>query len=42
MLKENKNNFDEFGRDVQALRRLMWWCFIAATPIAWYLTWGIK
>lgn len=42
MLKENKSNFDEFGRDVQALRRLMWWCFVVATPIAWYLTWGIK
>ncbi len=42
MLKENKSNFDEFGRDVKALRRLMWWCFVAATPIAWYLTWGYK
>jgi len=42
MLKENKSNFDEFGRDVKTLRRLMWWCFVAATPIAWYLTWGYK
>jgi len=42
MLKENKDNFDDFGRDIKALRRLMWWCFLVATPIAWYLTWGIK
>lgn len=34
-----KKHFDD---DLKNIRRVQFWCFFAATWIAWYLTWGIK
>jgi bisphosphoglycerate-dependent phosphoglycerate mutase len=41
MQKEHKQNFDDFGRDVKALRRLMWWCWFAAAIVTYFL-WKYK
>lgn len=41
MQKEQKANFDEYGRDVKALRRLMWWCWFAAAIVTYFL-WKFK
>ena len=34
-----KKQFDE---DLNKVKRVQFWCFLAAAWIAWYLTWGIK
>jgi len=41
MQKEHRQNFDDFGRDVKALRRLMWWCWFAAAIVTYFL-WKYK
>ena len=38
---ERKNN-EEYQHDLKAVRRVQFYCFAAATVIAWYLTWGYK
>jgi len=38
---ERKNN-EAFKHDLKEIRRVQFYCFAAATVIAWYLTWGIK
>ena len=38
---ERKNN-EAFRHDLKEVRRVQFYCFAAATVIAWYLTWGIK
>jgi hypothetical protein len=38
---ERKSN-DEYQHDIKAVRRVQFYCFAAATFIAWYLTWGYK
>ena len=38
---ERKNN-EEFQHDLKEVRRVQFYCFAAATVIAWYLTWGYK
>jgi hypothetical protein len=37
MLKEQRDNYNEFGHDVKALRRLMFWCFVAAAIVTYFL-----
>jgi hypothetical protein len=34
-----KKQFDE---DLNKVKKVQFWCFLAAAWIAWYLTWGIK
>ena len=34
-----KKQFDE---DLSKVKKVQFWCFLAAAWIAWYLTWGIK
>ena len=34
-----KKQFDE---DLSKVKKVQFWCFLAAACIAWYLTWGIK
>jgi len=34
-----KKQFDE---DLSKVKKVQFWCFMAAAWIAWYLTWGIK
>jgi bisphosphoglycerate-dependent phosphoglycerate mutase len=41
MLKEQRDNYNEFGEDVKALRRLMFWCFVAAAIVTYFL-WKFK
>jgi len=38
---ERKNN-EAFKHDLKEIRRVQFYCFAAATVIAWYLVWGIK
>jgi len=38
---ERKNN-EEFQHDLKEVRRVQFYCFAAATVIAWYVTWGYK
>jgi hypothetical protein len=38
---ERKNNA-EFQHDIKAVRRVQFYCFVAAAVIAWYVTWGYK
>ena len=38
---ERKNN-ELFRKDLKEVRRVQFYCFAAATVIAWYLTWGYK
>jgi hypothetical protein len=38
---ERKSN-EEYQHDLNAVRRVQFWCFFVAAFIAWYLTWGIK
>jgi hypothetical protein len=38
---ERKNN-EEFQHDLKAIRRVQFYCFIAAALVAYYLTWGHK
>ena len=32
----------QFNEDLNKVRKVQFWCFLAAAWIAWYLTWGIK
>lgn len=34
-----KKQFDE---DLNKVKKVQFWCFMAAAWVAWYLTWGIK
>jgi len=38
---ERKNN-EEFQHDLKAIRRVQFYCVVAATLVAYYLTWGHK
>jgi hypothetical protein len=38
---ERKDN-EEYKHDLKAVRRVQFYCFVAAAVIAWYLTWGYK
>jgi hypothetical protein len=38
---ERKNN-EEFQHDLKAIRRVQFYCFVAAALVAYYLTWGHK
>jgi hypothetical protein len=38
---ERKNN-EAFQHDLKAVRRVQFYCFVAAAVVAWYLTWGYK
>jgi hypothetical protein len=38
---ERKSN-EDFQHDLKEIRRVQFYCFAAATVIAWYLTWGYK
>jgi len=38
---ERKNN-EDFQHDLKAVRRVQFYCFVAAAVVAWYLTWGYK
>lgn len=38
---QRKDN-EEYRHDLKAVRRVQFYCFMAAAFIAWYLTWGIK
>jgi hypothetical protein len=38
----NRKDNEEYQHDLKAVRRVQFYCFAAATVIAWYLTWGYK
>lgn len=40
--KLEKAEDDEFKKDLDKVRKVQFYCFIAAAWVAWYLTWGIK
>ena len=40
--KLEKVEDEQFKEDLSKIRRVQFYCFIAAAWIAWYLTWGIK
>ena len=40
--KLEKAEDDEFKKDLAKVRKVQFYCFIAAAWVAWYLTWGIK
>jgi predicted peroxiredoxin len=42
MIKEDKENQVEYQHDINKIRKVQFYCFLAATWIAWYLTWGYK
>lgn len=42
MIKEEEKIKEEYGHDLQQVRRVQMYCFIAAAFIAYYLTWGYK
>jgi hypothetical protein len=37
-----KKDNEEYQHDLKAVKRLQFWCFVAAAIIAWYATWGYK
>ena len=37
-----KKDNDEYQHELKAIKRLQFWCFIAAAIVAWYATWGYK
>jgi hypothetical protein len=37
-----KKDNEAYQHDLQAIKRLQFWCFVAAAIIAWYATWGYK
>jgi hypothetical protein len=37
-----KKDNEEYQHDLKAVKRLQFWCFIAAAIVAWYATWGYK
>jgi hypothetical protein len=38
---ERKND-EDFQHDLKAVKRVQFYCFAAATVVAWYITWGYK
>jgi len=42
MLKEEKENQVDYEDQLKKVRRVQFYCFLAAAWIAWYLTWGYK
>ena len=40
--KLEKAEDDEFKKDLAKVRKVQFYCFLAAAWVAWYLTWGIK
>ena len=42
MLKEENENQVDYEDELKKVRRVQFYCFLAATWIAWYLTWGYK
>jgi len=38
---QRKDN-EDYQHDLKAVRRVQFYCFVAAAVIAWYLTWGYK
>jgi hypothetical protein len=38
---EKKNN-EQYQHDLKAIRRVQFYCFVAAAVFAWYFTWGYK
>jgi hypothetical protein len=38
---QRKDN-EEYQHDLKAVRRVQFYCFVAAAVIAWYATWGYK
>jgi len=40
--KLEKVENDKFKKDLDKVRKVQFYCFIAAAWVAWYLTWGIK
>ena len=37
-----KKDNEAYQHDLKAIKRLQFWCFVAAAVIAWYATWGYK
>jgi hypothetical protein len=37
-----KKDNEEYQHDLKAIKRLQFWCFVAAAVVAWYATWGYK
>jgi hypothetical protein len=37
-----KKDNEAYQHDLKAIKRLQFWCFVAAAIIAWYATWGYK
>ena len=37
-----RSDNEEYQHDLRAVRRVQFYCFVAAAWIAWYLVWGIK
>jgi hypothetical protein len=37
-----KKDNEDYQHDLKAIKRLQFWCFVAAAVIAWYATWGYK
>jgi len=42
MLKEESKIKEEYGHDLNAVRRVQVYCFIVAAFVSYYLTWGYK
>jgi len=42
MLKEEKENQVEYKDELKKVRKVQFYCFLAAAWVAWYLTWGYK
>jgi len=42
MLKEEKENQVDYEDQLKKVRRVQFYCFLAAAWIAWYLTWSYK
>jgi len=37
-----KKDNEAYQHDLKAVKRVQFWCFVAAAVIAWYATWGYK
>ena len=42
ILKEKKENEKLFNEDLNKIKRVQLYCFLAAAVVAWYLVWGHK
>jgi 16S rRNA G527 N7-methylase RsmG len=42
MLKEEMQNKKMFDADMQAVRRVQWYCFLAAAVVSYFIVWGDK